>query len=135
MTDSDYELLHRILSESDGDNVSVESPRLSNLELTTDDFQAVERVVRFIEEHPDCDYGMPGPFVHFCERFPGCEYEQLVAATVRRNPNTHLLWMANRIKNSKLVEDQYSWNSLIESVAEQPSISNEIRSFARMLLG
>ena len=40
-------------------------------------FEAVEPILRFMENHPDVDYGTPGPLVHFVETFPNYE-EKLI---------------------------------------------------------
>ena len=42
----------------------------------------VEAILRFMEGHPDIDYGVPAPLVHFVETFPG--YEQKLFESVER---------------------------------------------------
>ena len=58
-----------------------------------------------MERHPLSDFGCPGAIVHFVERAYGQgeeaqeEYDRMVAASVRRRPALHTLWMLNRIIN------------------------------------
>jgi len=62
-------------------------------------FQAVNHVLRFMEDNPDIDYGMPGALVHFLERFYMHGYEDELIASIRRKPTPHTVWMLNRLIN------------------------------------
>ncbi|MEP6722197.1 MAG: hypothetical protein ABJA77_12160 [Variovorax sp.] len=55
-------------------------------------FAAVAPVLRFMETHDEWDFGTPGPFVHFVERFYGQGYESELIASVERKPTVHTLW-------------------------------------------
>ena len=61
--------------------------------------EAVEPIMRFMEEHPAIDFGMPGPLVHFVERRYGKGYEEKLTASVERKPTSHTVWMLNRVIN------------------------------------
>jgi hypothetical protein len=61
--------------------------------------EAVEPILRFIEEHPTVDFGMPGALVHFLERFYGKGYEEKLIESIHRRPTAHNLWMLNRVIN------------------------------------
>jgi hypothetical protein len=63
--------------------------------------EAVDTVLRFMERHPDIDFGAPGALVHFVERFDGPEYEQSLVNSVRRSPTPHTIWMLNRVINGR----------------------------------
>jgi len=65
-----------------------------------DSLENVKRILTFMENHPDVDYGMPGPLVHYIERFFLNGYEELLYDSVKNNPTEHTLWMLNRIINS-----------------------------------
>lgn len=41
--------------------------------------KAIEPILRFMERHPEVDFGTPGPLVHFMEKFHG--YDDLVFAS------------------------------------------------------
>jgi hypothetical protein len=61
--------------------------------------ETVEAVLRFMEQYPTVDFGMPGPLVHFVERFRGNGYEEELSESVRRKPTLHTVWMLNRLIN------------------------------------
>jgi hypothetical protein len=61
--------------------------------------EAVEPILRFMEDHSSINYGQPGPLVHFVERFYGQGYEGKLLESVQRQPTVHLLWMLNRVIN------------------------------------
>ena len=62
--------------------------------------EAVEPILRFMEEHPEIDYGTPGALVHFVECFGKKDYDDKLLVSVERKPVTHTVWMLNRIINA-----------------------------------
>lgn len=60
--------------------------------------EAVEPILRFMEQQPDIDFGVPGALVHFVERFDG--YDDMLLASVGRQPTPHTVWMLNRVINA-----------------------------------
>jgi hypothetical protein len=61
--------------------------------------EALEPVLRFMEEHPSADLGTPGALVHFVERFYGHGYEEKLLESISRRPTQHTAWMLNRVIN------------------------------------
>jgi len=61
--------------------------------------ETIEPILRFIEGHPNIDYGAPGALVHFMERFYGTGYEAQLVESVERKPTPPTVWMLNRIIN------------------------------------
>jgi hypothetical protein len=61
--------------------------------------ESVEPILRFMEEHPTLDYGMPGPLVHFIEEFYLKGYEEKLIESVGRKPTMMTVWMLNRVLN------------------------------------
>ncbi len=59
--------------------------------------EVVEPILRFMESHPDIDYGAPGELVHYVERFLGRGYEALLLESFLRRPTGHTAWMLNRL--------------------------------------
>lgn len=65
------------------------------------DPQTLEAAFRLFERHPLCDFGSPGPLVHWLERtYP--RYVAALTASIERRPTEHTLWMANRILNANI---------------------------------
>lgn len=61
--------------------------------------ETVEPTLRFIEDHPNIEYGTPGPLVHFVERFYQHGYEERLLESVLRKPTAPTVWMLNRVIN------------------------------------
>jgi hypothetical protein len=61
--------------------------------------ESVEPILRFMEEHPELEYGMPGPLVHFIEEFHLKGYEERLIESVGRRPTMLTVWMLNRVLN------------------------------------
>jgi len=68
--------------------------------------ETVEPILRFMEDHPQIDFGVPGPLVHFVERFYGEEYKRKLIESISRRPTSHTVWMLNRVANAKLSAEQ-----------------------------
>ena len=60
-------------------------------------FESVEPILHFMEEHPELEYGMPGPLVHFIEEFYLNGYEERLIESVGRRPTMLTVWMLNRV--------------------------------------
>lgn len=69
------------------------------------------------------------------EQFDEVIYEEALVQSIRRRPTRHLLWMANRIANSKDAGEFQTWKQLIFEVSEDLSIEESIRDFATFLCG
>lgn len=67
--------------------------------------EVIEPVLRFMEQHTEIDFGLPGPLVNFMERSlkkdpdGGDLYEEALIASIMRKPVPYTLWMVNRILN------------------------------------
>jgi hypothetical protein len=61
--------------------------------------ESVEPILRFMEEHPELEYGMPGPLVHFIEDFYLKGYVERLIESVGRKPTMLTVWMLNRVLN------------------------------------
>ena len=90
----------------------------------------VDAILRLMENYPNLDYGMPGPAVHFVERFFMKGYETLLLESIERTPTAHTLWMVNRIINSPKLVDRQKYIDALKEVADRGDISDEIRQEA-----
>jgi hypothetical protein len=98
MTSKDiFEQLEAIAS---ADDFASSTAKLIETWSTADvDVESVEPILRFMEEHPTLDYGMPGPLVHFIEEFYLKGYEEKLIESVSRKPTMMTVWMLNRVLN------------------------------------
>lgn len=65
--------------------------------------EALEPILRFMEEHPSADFGTPGALVHFIEKFYRHGYEERLLQSISRKPTQHTVWMLNRVINGTKV--------------------------------
>jgi hypothetical protein len=97
--------------------------------------EAVDPILRFMESHPELDYGMPGGLVHFVERFHRRGYEQLLLPSIARRPTSHTLWMLNRLINGTHdAETRRSYVQAMRSAAIHQLADAEAREQARGFL-
>jgi hypothetical protein len=82
-------------------------------------FESVEPILRFMEEHPTLDYGMPGPLVHFIEEFYTKGYEEKLVESVSRIPTMMTVWMLNRVLNG--TEEPAKRQLLIQAMRQAAS--------------
>jgi hypothetical protein len=96
---------------------------------------AVEPVVRFIEQHPAIDFGAPGALVHFVERFAGKGYEERLLESVERRPTSHTIWMLNRVINgTKAPDEKRRLIEAMERARRHPNTDQAVRQAADQFL-
>lgn len=95
----------------------------------------VAAVLRFMEAHPDVEFGMPGALVHFVERFHRRGYEPLLLDSIARRPTAHTAWMLSRVING--AEDEPSRAAYVHALraaAAHPSIDADTAAEIAMFL-
>ena len=94
------EIIDQLQHISSPDDFAVRSAELTDAWSSAGaGLETVEPILRFMEEHPPIDFGMPGTLVHFVERFYGKGYEEKLVESVRRKPTSVTVWMLNRVIN------------------------------------
>jgi hypothetical protein len=97
--------------------------------------EAVEPVLKFMEDHPGIDYGMPGHLVHFIEKFHEKDYDEKLVESLRRKPTDHTTWMLNRVINgTKLQESRERLVGIMEETAMHPKADETTRERAKGFL-
>jgi hypothetical protein len=124
----DFELLFNAVE--DEDFITTEEV-LEDILEDNDSITLVEKILLFMEEHPDIDYGMPGPLVHYVERYFLRGYEQLLYDSIKRKPTIHTLWMLNRILNSPKLDESEKYISLMREVSNDKNIDESLRNEAK----
>jgi hypothetical protein len=91
-------------------------------------FEAVEPVLRFMEEHPEVHFGNPGPLVHFIEHFYGPEYEKKLIESLERRPVRHTIWLLNRMLNITAEPEQRErFLSVMRDALNHPRVTDAAR--------
>lgn len=107
---------------------------LAKVREEDDSFEYVSFILRLMEENPNLDFGVPGPAVHFVEKFFQKGYEELLLESVNRRPTIHTLWMLNRIINSPALKDKEKYLSALKSISENENELDSVREEARSFL-
>ena len=107
---------------------------LSRIKSEDDSLDYVDFLLKIMESHPDLDYGVPGPVVHFVERYFQNGYEELLLSSVASKPTIHTLWMLNRVINSPLLPDRDKYLAALQNISEDESIPVDVRKEAKRFL-
>ncbi|WP_202556024.1 hypothetical protein [Paenibacillus silvestris] len=101
------------------------------LEMRKDGFDAIEPLLKLLEDNPDVDFGSPGPIVHFVEKYYKKGYEEKLIASLYRNPTNHTLWMLNRIINGSENEQKQQYLNVLNHIIERCSEDKKIDEQAK----
>lgn len=93
--------------------------------------EAVEPLLQLFERHPTAYFGDPGAIVDFIERFRG-EYENILAASVKRTPTVTTVWMLNRCINAGEHTEEY--RSILKEIAGRTDVDKVIKENAQEFL-
>ena len=95
-----------------------------------DSIEYVDALLKYMEENPLIEYGMPGPVVHFAERYYQKGYEQLLFDSLSNKPTQHTLWMLNRIINSPTLVDKEKYITLLRDISTDATVDENVRQDA-----
>jgi hypothetical protein len=87
---------------------------------------AVRTILAFMEDHPEVDFGVPGPLVHFVEGIDG--YQAELHASLARRPVAHTVWMLHRILNvTETIGERERLLMLLEAAGAHPRADEDAR--------
>lgn len=108
---------------------------VENLESNGSELEFIEVILQFMEQNPSLDYGMPGPLVHYLEKFYGHGYENKLFASLLRHPVMHTTWMLNRIINgTKDIKERSKLIELLKNIENHPLVDVETKNLAEHFL-
>ena len=126
------ELLQKLEAFAGSDDFAYESEEImEQIEAEGAGSEMIPALLGIMERHPLDDFGMPGPMVHFIERFHP-DYVPQLFESVQRRPALHTVWMLHRCMNGSKEKEQYM--QILKAVAENDSIEAEIRDSAKSFL-
>ena len=85
--------------------------------------EAIEPLLQLFERHPIAYFGDPGAIVHFIEQFSG-EYENSLAASVKRTPTSTTVWMLNRCINAGEYVEEFM--GILKEIAGRADVDKTI---------
>jgi hypothetical protein len=94
----------------------------------------VEPILNIIEQNPTIDFGSPGPFVHFIEKFYGNGYEEMLIQSIERFPTFHTVWMLNRLINGSSEQQKKYFLNALRSILNSPKASKELKNITKEFL-
>lgn len=115
----------------DEDFIDVSYDIVEKLEEREDAFEAVQPILELMEKHPKTNFGMPGPLVHFVEKFYKNGYEEKLVESLKRQPTQHTVWMLNRIINGSHGDRKTYFLNILNNVIEFPNLDEETVSLAK----
>ncbi len=81
---------------------------IEEIEDSKEAYDFVEPIFRLIERSPEIDYGGPGPFGSFLEKFYHKGYEEKLIDSLKRQPKEYTIFLLHRLcndtKNPKVEE-------------------------------
>ncbi|RKM58590.1 hypothetical protein D6856_12615 [Butyrivibrio sp. XB500-5] len=84
-------------------------------------------IFSLMENNPNLDYGMPGPVVHFMEKYYKKGYEKELLLSIKRKPIIHTIWMLNRILNDSNLENREIYMHEMENVLTREDVDPKLR--------
>ncbi len=126
----------RLLQALQAPHSALELERVcESLRASGDDISAVTAVLHVMEQHPEHDFGSPGPLVHFAEEFYRRGYESELLASLERQPTSHTVWMLNRILNGTPPGAEYDkYVAALRAAAAHPAATEETRQSVESFL-
>lgn len=82
------------------------------LKQNEDGHLGCDTMINLLERHPQVEFGTPGQPIHLLESYSG-HYEELLMASLDRQPTVMTIWMLNRIINA---EDGSNRDKLIDKM-------------------
>lgn len=99
------------------------------IELHSQGQRLLKYIFELFENHPEGDFGMPGPLAHVAEKFYGDGYEDELECSLLRHPTKLTIWLANRIVNARDV-NYGRFKNLLLNISENKNLSEDIKAEA-----
>lgn len=124
-------LLKLNIHVSQDDFIEVAYDLIEVIEERDDAEEAIEPILELMERNSNNDFGMPGPLVHFMEKYYKRGYEEKLISSIRRLPTKHTLWMLNRIINGSEGDKKVFFMDILEEVFNYPNLNDEVVELAK----
>lgn len=128
-----HEELEKIVrAQTDPEAYEIGYALTEQLEQAPDAISAVPIILQFMEQHPNFDFGVPGPLVHFVEKFYRQGYEAMLCESFIRRPTVHTVFMLHRLANGSKgdLELKQKYVVLLEQASRRQDIDEDTRASA-----
>ena len=121
-------------------DMDILEPEIAKIEASSDEYDAadtlimydrIEPLLQLFERHPVAYFGDPGAIVHFIEQFDG-EYENALAASVKRTPTSTTVWMLNRCINAGARTEEFM--DILKEITGRADVDKGIKESAQEYL-
>lgn len=122
------DLSHKI---NDDDFLEFAEEKTEELNSFDNANEAIEPILKLMEDNPNTDFGMPGSLVHFAEQYFKHGYEEILISSLRRTPTSHTLWMLNRIINGLQGDIKSQFIMELKEITKRTDIDDLTRNSAK----
>jgi len=125
-----HELRKIVQAQDDIEATAISYPLAEKLKNEPDAIDAVPIILELMEQHPTFDFGVPGPLVHFVERFYQHGYEDMLCVSFTRRPALHTVMMMHRLINGSTGEMKRKYIEILGTALSRPEIEQVVRNCA-----
>ncbi|MED0673778.1 hypothetical protein P4S95_26855 [Aneurinibacillus aneurinilyticus] len=115
-----YELEQLIeLADQEKDKYLFQDPAyeiMDEIEELGNAFDFVEPIFLLVERSPDIDFGGPGPFGSFLEKFYRNGYEDILVKSLQRKPKKYTIFLLERLCNDESNPKREEYCTLLDSL-------------------
>ncbi|MCH1624637.1 hypothetical protein [Fredinandcohnia quinoae] len=107
------------LAENKKDKYLFQDPAyeiMDEIEELDNAFDFIEPIFLLVERSPDIDFGGPGPFGSFLEKFYHDGYEDLLVKSLHRKPKKYTIYLLERLCNDKNNPKTKEYCTLLDSL-------------------
>lgn len=107
------------IANQNKDKYSFQDPAyeiMDEIEELSNSFDFVEPILLLIERSPDIDFGGPGPFGTFLEKFYRNGYEEMLIKSLQRGSKKYTIFLLERLCNDETSPNRKEYSSLLNSL-------------------
>ena len=117
-------------SSEDYDNLKRIDDLTELLKKNKDGHLACDAMINLLERNPKVEFGTPGEPIHTIENYGG-HYEELLMASLERQPTFMTTWMLNRIINAANVFEKKTLIDKMKHITTHPLADEQTKNTAK----
>ena len=95
-------------------------------------FEIVKDIIQLMEKNELVEFGTPGPFTHFIEKFyteNKKEYDKILINSVKEKPSTHTIWLLHRVRT-----ENNDVLPILKNISNHVKLNQNLRNVAKDFL-